>query len=262
MQAGKLDAELLERFYARLEKCRELCSGRPRAGHVCRPLSGSTTRKIHYIIRGALGRAVRWRHLGVNKAEMAVAPSPNATEPDPPSAEEAAAILSEAWYDPEWGLLLWLTMITGSRRGELCALDWASVDFDRAVLWVPFSIAQTKAGLKKKPTKTNKGRRVTLDPHTLELLAEHRERCEERCAQLRCELARDAYLFFPAPDGTTPFVPGSITQRYRWMATKLKLRSTRLHSLRHYSATELIAAGVDIRTVAGRLGHGSGGATR
>ncbi len=31
--------------------------------------------------------------------------------------------------------------------------------------------------------------------------------------------------------------------------------------LRHYSATELVAAGVDIRTVAGRLGHGSGGAT-
>jgi hypothetical protein len=76
MQAGKLDAELLERFYARLEKCREMCSGRPRAGHACRPLSGSTTRKIHYIIRGALGRAVRWRHLGVNKAEMAVAPPP------------------------------------------------------------------------------------------------------------------------------------------------------------------------------------------
>jgi integrase len=135
-------------------------------------------------------------------------------------------------------------MITGSRRGELCALDWAGVDFDRAVLWVPFSIAQTKAGLKKKPTKTNKGRRVALDPHTLELLAEHRERCEERCSQLGCELARDAYLFSPAPDGTTPFVPRSITQRYRRMATKLKLRSTRLHSLRHYSATELIAAGM------------------
>jgi integrase len=45
------------------------------------------------------------------------------------------------------------------------------------------------------------------------------------------------------------------------MAIKLDLRSTRLHSLRHYSATELIAAGVDLRTVAGRLGHGSGGAT-
>src|SRR5689334_23479478 len=33
------------------------------------------------------------------------------------------------------------------------------------------------------------------------------------------------------------------------------------HQLRHYSATELISAGVDVRTVAGRLGHGGGGAT-
>ncbi len=56
-------------------------------------------------------------------------------------------------------------------------------------------------------------------------------------------------------------MPRAISQRYRKLALKLKLRSTRLHSLRHYSATELVAAGVDIRTVAGRLGHGSGGAT-
>src|SRR5690606_2574955 len=34
-----------------------------------------------------------------------------------------------------------------------------------------------------------------------------------------------------------------------------------IHKLRHYSATELIAAGVDVRTVAGRLGHGGGGTT-
>lgn len=30
---------------------------------------------------------------------------------------------------------------------------------------------------------------------------------------------------------------------------------------RHYSATELVTAGVDIRTVAGRIGHGGGGTT-
>ncbi|WP_420813863.1 hypothetical protein [Phytoactinopolyspora endophytica] len=36
---------------------------------------------------------------------------------------------------------------------------------------------------------------------------------------------------------------------------------THLHALRDYSATELIADGVDVRTVAGRLGHGGGGAT-
>jgi hypothetical protein len=45
------------------------------------------------------------------------------------------------------------------------------------------------------------------------------------------------------------------------MAKRLKLRSTRIRSLRHYSATEPIAAGVDLRTAAGRLGHGNGGTT-
>jgi integrase len=35
--------------------------------------------------------------------------------------------------------------------------------------------------------------------------------------------------------------------------------STHLHAIRHYSATELVTSG--LRTVAGRLGHSSGGAT-
>jgi integrase len=62
---------------------------------------------------------VRWQHLGLNKAAFAVAPSPTRPNPDPPSADEAARVLSTAWADPEWGLLLWLTMITGRRRGYL-----------------------------------------------------------------------------------------------------------------------------------------------
>lgn len=169
LPAGKLDAELLERFYSRLHRCRELCSGRSRSGHVCRPLSTSTTRKIHYIIRGALERAVRWRHLGVNKAAMAEAPSPRRTEPDPPSAKEAAALLNAAWADPDWGLLLWLTMITGSRRGEVSALRWRHIDFDRAMLWVHRSNAQTKAGITEKETKTGQRRKAALDPGTLGL---------------------------------------------------------------------------------------------
>jgi integrase len=34
-----------------------------------------------------------------------------------------------------------------------------------------------------------------------------------------------------------------------------------IHQLRHYSATELVAAGVELRTIAGRLGHSGGGVT-
>jgi integrase len=260
LPAAKLDAEVLERWYARLRRCRELCNG-PRRGHACRPLAGSTVRQMHVIISGALDRAVRWQHLGVNKAAFATAPSPNRPKPDPPSAEEAARVLNAAWTDPDWGLLLWLTMITGRRRGEVSGLRWRHVDFARGQLIVEKNIVQPRSVLIEKDTKSGSQPRLALDPKTLSLLAEHRERAATRCKQLGCDPSDDAYVFTLAPDGSMPYKPRSISQRYRRLAKAQQLRSTRFHALRHYSATELIAAGVDVRTVAGRLGQSGGGAT-
>ena len=54
--------------------------------------------------------------------------------------------------------------------------------------------------------------------------------------------------------------PDTLGQRYERMCARLGW-DMNLHQLRHDSATELITAGVDVRTVAGRLGHGGGGAT-
>ena len=51
-----------------------------------------------------------------------------------------------------------------------------------------------------------------------------------------------------------------MSSRYKDMADRLGI-DTHIHALRHYSATELLTAGIDLRTVAGRLGHGGGGAT-
>ncbi len=49
LKIGRLDAELLERYYAQLHRCKHLCPRRPPKGHVHQLLSTSTTRKIHYI---------------------------------------------------------------------------------------------------------------------------------------------------------------------------------------------------------------------
>jgi site-specific recombinase XerD len=59
-------------------------------------------------------------------------------------------------------------------------------------------------------------------------------------------------------DATQPYSPDSISRRHERMAGKLGIK-THIHALRHFSATELLTAGVDLRTVAGRLGHGTGG---
>lgn len=261
LQAGKLDAEILERLYARLQRCRGLCDGRPRPDHECSPLSASTVRKIHNIVSAALEQAVRWRQLGVNPASLAMAPTPQRPNPDPPTAEEAAAIIGTAWRDPEWGLLLWLIMVTGMRRGEISALRWRHVDLRAGTIAIQRANAQVKAVVREKTTKTQQQRRVAIDEMTIALLMEHRQRWEQRCSDLEVTFGEGLFVFSPAIDASKPYAPHSLSQRYRLLAGRVGLRSTRLHALRHYSATELIAAGVDVRTVAGRLGHGSGGAT-
>lgn len=260
MSAAKLDAELLEAFYARLRRCSQLCSGRAR-DHECRPLSASSVRQIHFILRAALDRSVRWRYLGKNEAMFATPPAFERPDPDPPSAAEAAALLNEAWNDPAWGLFLWLTMVSGCRRGEMCALRWTDLDFDRKLMIVERSYAQTADGRREKTTKTRQRRRIALDTYTVELLSAYRVQCESECESLDVSLPRDAFAFSSSPDGSTALLPSTVTQKYRRLAIRVGLRSTRLHALRHFSATELITAGVDLRTVAGRLGHGSGGAT-
>ncbi|MFD1528073.1 site-specific integrase [Pseudonocardia aurantiaca] len=160
--------------------------------------------------------------------------------------------------DPDWGMLVWLTMVSGARRGELCALRWRHVDLERAVVTVRRAIAQDGNDTEEKDTKTHQRRHVTIDPGTVAALTEHRQRWEARAAALVFEMSPDAFVFSNSPDGATSRKPSSVTQRYGRMADRLGI-DTHLHNLRHYSATELIAAGVDVRTVAGRLGHGGGG---
>ena len=58
-----------------------------------------------------------------------------------------------------------------------------------------------------------------------------------------------------APDGRRPWRPNRLTQAFARLRSPLGLEGVRLHDLRHFQATVLIAAGVDVRTVAGRLGH-------
>jgi len=275
LKAGAVDAEVLDSLYRELRRCRVHCTDRtgvdhrtPREHgcdercrpHTCRPLSSTTIRHVHFVLRSAFEKGVRWRWLSVNPVHFASPPAALLPDPRPPTAEEAARVVEAAWETPDWGALVWLTMTTGARRGELCVLRWSHVDLPAGVLTFRRAIAQDGRHREEKDTKTHNKRRVTLDSETVAVLTEHWERCQERATAANVPLARDAFVFSRMPGGRTHLVPSSVTQRYSRLARRLGI-DTHLHSLRHYSATELIAAGVDVRTVAGRLGHGGGGIT-
>jgi integrase len=278
IKVGALGADILDSFYAECRRCSEHCDGRPsvqhrtrqshdcdeRCGrHECTPLSASSIRHMHYLLSGAYKRAIRWRWVAVSpisQAEPPAAPKPN---PQPPTADQAARIVNEAYKDPDWGTFVWTAMTTGARRGELCALRWHDLNLDpeHALAWVRRAISlDLDQRYVVSDTKTHQQRRIALDPETAIVLSEHRDRCLARAAALDIELTDDAFVFSAIPDGSAFVVPGSVSQRYDRLAGRLGIKTT-LHKLRHYSATELILAGVDVRTVGGRLGHAGGGTT-
>jgi integrase len=229
--------------------------------HVCKPLSAGTVRKIHFVISGALAAAVRWEWIDSNPAAEAKKPKQAAPKPQPPTSDEGTRIVTAAWeQDLAWGMLIWLKMVTGARRGELLALRWLDVHLDQGVLEIRRNFTRRHGKAREKDTKTHQMRRISLDPDTLELLDAHRRNCQQQIESLGVAFKESAFVFSYEADHSRPCNPDGISHRYARMCADLGIKS-HLHTLRHYSATELIRAGVDVRTVAGRLGHGGGGTT-
>jgi integrase len=215
-----------------------------------------TIRNHHAIISSALHQAVRWGWVRENVAERARPPQVGQRRVKAPSVDSVRAVVAAAEErDPRLAPLLMLAALTGMRRGELCALRWSDVDLERGELDVSRSVVVAVGGLAQKSTKTDRFRRVALDEVGIQLLRQHLGNVETKAQDAGATVPAEAYVFSPSLDGRQPFRPDNVTSFFIRVRNSLGLRDVRLHDLRHFTATQLIGAGVDVRTVAGRLGH-------
>jgi integrase len=208
---SRIGPDLVERLYAQLRTCRERCGGK--GGHLkhrtqrphdcddtcrlvpCKPLSASSIRALHWTLSSAMKSAVRWRWISQNTLDAVQPPAPPKPHPQPPTAEQAARILTESWRNPEWGALVWTAMTTGARRGELCALWRDDLDLEAKVFLVGHSMKLIDKQWVRLDTKTHQQRRIALDDDTVTVLRDHIARLDTIAAQLDIQIGPDGYLF-------------------------------------------------------------------
>jgi integrase len=207
----------------------------------------SSLRNQHLVLRASLSQAARWGWVSANVAALAMLGRRTTKPRSAMSATEVRAAIDAAErFDPAAGIAFRLAAITGARRSELCAVVWTDLDGDR--LTIDSSIEIERSGtrsdrqvptLRNAATKTGNQRLVRLDGRTLEAVAE-----------------REQYGPWMLQPGERPLNPERLTGWWRIARRDAGIEPRwRLHDLRHWSATEAIGRGHDIRTVAGRLGH-------
>jgi integrase len=252
-----IEPEHLDRLYAAL-----LTGGRTRGPGLRGPgLSPRTVALIHVIIHRALGDAVRKRTLHRNPADLADPPrgeQTRAPETTPWTLDQTKEFLDQpAVREHELFACWWLAALTGARRGELLALAWSDVDFERGIITIRSTVTQADDGPALGPPKTRRGRRqiTGLGGETIAVLTEHRTR--QRSQHVALGVRDELDLVFPNLDGTIRD-PNLVTRMFtRLAAATTGLPVVRLHDLRHGHLTHLVEMGVHPAVIAERAGHSS-----
>jgi len=241
IRLSKLAPRDLDRLYAKLTE---------------KGNKATTVRRVHALIGAALHQAERWEYVDRNVARRASPPPVHAAQVEAPTPQEVQAILVAAEaVEPTLAVLLLLGALTGARRGELCALRWSDIDFDAGTLTIARSVYEVAGGgWAEKGTKTHQARTIGLDDLGMELLHRHRAAVDALADSLDLEVLPDGFVFSRSPVGAEPIRPDVVT-KFMTRVAKAAGVDTHLHALRHFSATQGIAAGYDPVTVGRRLGH-------
>lgn len=146
-----------------------------------------------------------------------------------------------------------LSLYTGMRLGEICALKWEDIDWERHTITVrrtaqrvaqPKNNASGKTLLMLGTPKSARSHRVLPVPEFL---------LKRLCSMLKGKPLSE-YVFGAKMHAAEP---RTLQRRFKRFMEKLGIAGVYFHTLRHSFATRLLELGVDIKTVSTLLGHGS-----
>ncbi len=213
------------------------------------PLAPGTIKTRYNNVRGVFRAAVRDRLIARDPTEAVRLPRQRRADASMtiPSIEEVGALVTAA--DDSFRAFVALCAFAGLRLGEAAAVQVADIDFLRRQLTVARQVQ--RAGDRQveiKAPKYGSERVIYLPDELTTLLGQHVE-------AHTFGRAADRWLFQGEPGDP----PHQNTVGYWWRKanTAAGVSGVRLHDLRHFYASGLIAAGCDVVTVQRALGHAS-----
>ena len=235
IELNKLTSVYLQAFFGNLKNIKKPSES----------LSESVVRIIHALIKRSLKKA---RDLGLinrNPAEECGPYPKKKTEMNILSKEEMQRLLIQAKEDNMYEMLL-LDLSTGLRRNELLALQWNDINFSTGELNISKQIERIDGHLVVANPKTEASKRTVILPKPLiNILKEYRKTVNSEWV-------------FPSPlDKNNPRDPSACGKGLSKILEHAQIKHIRFHDLRHNFATMALAYGMDVKTLAGTIGHSS-----
>lgn len=138
-----------------------------------------------------------------------------------------------------------MSLLTGLRLGELCALKWSDIDFENKTLMVSRTVQRLRADaaqpgtvlMETMPKSECSRRELPLSEEALHMLASLRN--------------DESYVF----GGSKPLEPRTLQYRFKKILKSAKLPDKNFHILRHTFSTNCIEGGTDVKSLSELLGH-------
>lgn len=234
-------------------------------------LSAKTIRNLHNMLHQAMEQACINGIIINNPTSGTVIPRQEKREMRVLSIDEQKKLQSVI-HMHRLGFAILFDLATGLRIGELCALRWTDVNFNKCTIKVSRTLQRIKKNLNELEeiddddentcltnliegaVKTPKGFREIPIPQNIWIkLLEHKEHQQQEYIKLGVPVLHNGFVF-SMPYGTC-VEPHTMRDALNYLLAVSGTEHANFHALRHTFATRAIENGVNVKTLSDILGH-------